>query len=554
MQEAGDRKKAEFRMNRRIDIDMEELTMDQAELNEEKINAENPGTAGHFPTEGEAGEATSPGPQPRKYKIHSIRYNALMSLILKMSGFLFPLLTLPYMTRILHTESYGRVSFVDSVIVYFTLAASLGIPSYGVRACAMVRDDEQRLARTAKELLILNIISMVIMYAVFVGCVLGIPRFREDQSLLMVSSLAVILQTFGMEWFFQAIEQYGYMTVRNLCFKVVYILLLVLFVRSPRDCMQYCAVTVFGTAGYNLVNVLRIRKLINLRQKTPIELKPHLKPVLLLFFYYAATTIYTNMDMVMLGFLTNSRVVGNYAVALKIQHLLASAVTVLGAVALPRVSYFLAHGQKEEFRQLIRKSLSCVLLLSVPLAVYFNMEAKPVIMILAGVRFRDAISSLRWIVPSVIFIGLSSVTAWQILVPMEKDKVTVVGAVGGAVLDCILNLLLIPKYGAVGAAIGTLCAEAFVLLVHVVYLRGLIWKALDLTEVLKIAASTLISAGLLHIMNLNFTSSHNSVICIGTAILFFGTYGVCCLLMQEKLVMEAIRVVAEWVVRLHEME
>ena len=138
------------------------------------------------------------------YKIHSVKYNLLMNIILKISAVLFPLITFPYTARTLGNEAYGRVGFAISIVSFFSFVASLGIPSYAVRKCAQKRDNSNELAKTVKEILIINTVSLCITYAVFIIGLLFIPKLREDSTIMMINSLSIILQTFGVEWFYQA--------------------------------------------------------------------------------------------------------------------------------------------------------------------------------------------------------------------------------------------------------------------------------------------------------------------------------------------------------------
>jgi O-antigen/teichoic acid export membrane protein len=433
----------------------------------------------------------------QKYKVHSVKYNALMNIILRVSSVIFPLITFPYATRVLGASSYGLVNFVTSVVSYFALVASLGIPAYGIRKCAEVRDAPQKLAENVKELLVINTISLVITYIAFIVILRLVGRFWNNRVLFLISSSAIILQTFGVEWFYEAIEQYDYITLRNIAFKFVSLILLFAFVHSTADVIAYCGITVVGTVGSNILNIIRLPKYVDIKEKTKLNLKQHLKPVFTLFFYYAATTIYTNLDTVMLGFMTNNAVVGYYNSAVKVKTVLVSLITALGAVALPRISYYLGRNEIESFKKLIRSSFGYAFYISLPLAAYFSVEARPVLLFLAGKEYSPAISAMQIITPSIVFIGIGSVTAYQMLIPLKRDDYTMLGAVVGALVDLILNSIFIPKYGAAGAALGTLVAEISVVCVHCVALRDLLPLVIDKLEFLKILLSTGISTAVM---------------------------------------------------------
>ena len=419
----------------------------------------------------------------------------------------------------------------------------MGIPSYAVRKCAQKRDNSNELAKTVKEILIINTVSLCITYAVFIIGLLFIPKLREDSTIMMINSLSIILQTFGVEWFYQAIEQYDYITARNIIVKIISILLLFVFVRSPEDIIPYSIVTIVGTVGSNVLNLLRLPKLVNLKPKYQLDIRQHLKPIFVLFFYYAATTIYTNLDVVMLGFLTDNSMVGYYNASVKLKNVLVSVITALGAVALPRASYYLSNKENDKFRELISTSLNLVLLLSLGFAAYFTIEAQPVMLLLAGEGYVESIQSMMWIIPSIVFIGIGSITAWQLLIPLGRDECTLIGAIVGAIVDFGVNWILIPRYGAAGASIGTLCAEICVVIVHVIGLRDIIRDYVDMQNIIKILIGA--TFGIVSLLVFNRFVAINSVFitCIITATVFFLVYGAIELILKEKTMMKGLQYV-----------
>ncbi|XBG86290.1 oligosaccharide flippase family protein [Enterococcus cecorum] len=174
-----------------------------------------------------------------KFKVKSVKYNLLMNLILKMSGVIFPLITFPYVSRVLLSEANGKIAFATSVVSYFSLVASMGIPSYGVRKCAEVRDNKNELSKIVRDLLILNSIFTLLSYGVFIILLIVVPKFNSETPLFLISSITIIFNMLGVEWFYQAIEQYQYITVRNIAFKLLSIGLMFLFVHSPSDYIIY---------------------------------------------------------------------------------------------------------------------------------------------------------------------------------------------------------------------------------------------------------------------------------------------------------------------------
>lgn len=474
------------------------------------------------------------------YKIHSVKYNFIMNVILKMSSFIFPLITFPYVSRVLGAVGNGKVSFATSVIYYFSMIATLGIPTYGVKICAQNRDDKEKLSKTVQELLIIESITMVISYVMFFIALFIVPRLQEEKFLMLINSATILLTVFGVEWFYQAIEQYDYITFRNLAFKITSIILMFLLVHQTEDYILYGAISVIGTVGSNILNILRLRKLINLKISAPLNLSQHIRPIFMLFMLSASTMVYTSLDTVMLGFIKSDADVGYYNAAVKLKNILVSLVTSLGTVLLPRLSNSLANNDLTQFNTLIKKSFNFVLLMSVPLTIYCIIEASDCINFLAGSGYQQAVLPMQLISIAIIFIGLSNIIGIQILIPFGKENLTVISTIVGAIVNIILNSIFIPLYSAAGAALATSIAELSVLLVQVYFIRSHIHSVLQFQNIIKIFISAIIATFILLANNyfIYIDSAFFSI--IETGLLFFITYGIVLIITKEHITKEVI--------------
>ena len=469
------------------------------------------------------------------FKIHSVRYNLIMNIILKISSFVFPLITFPYVSRVLGAEYNGKIAFGISIINYILMFANLGIPTYGVKICAQCREDRDKLSKTVHELFILNIICVFISYIVLALLITFIPKIKDNKELMIVQSLSIILSAMGLEWFYQAIEQYDYITIRNIAFKTLSVVLMFIFVRQPSDYIKYAGVIVLGSYGSNVLNTLRAHKFISFKPYSNYSFSRHIKPIFMLVMYSAASMIYANLDSVMLEFISGDYQVGLYSAATKIKSLLVAFITSLGAVTISRISFYVKNGQKDDMFRLIRKSFEYVTLLSVPISLYCIVESKALIRFLAGESYSEAAGAMQWIMPCMIFIGLTSITTWQIIIPIGKEKYTVYGALSGAIVDVIFNALLIPRYGAVGASIGTILAEVAVLITHFAFLRSYFMKYYPIKEAIKIFGGSIISFVFLKILvkHINFIPVIEIII---SGVLFFGIYGIFLIITKENIV------------------
>lgn len=382
-----------------------------------------------------------------------------MNIVLTMSSYIFPLITFPYISRVLLPAGTGKVSFAAAIVNYFLLIAQMGIPIYGIRACAKVRDDEEELNKNVQEILLISIIMCIIAYILFAISLLLIPRFQEERKLLIVTSVSILLTTMGAEWFFKALEMYSYITWRSILFKIIALAAMFLFVHKQEDYVIYGAISILASSASNILNFIYLHKLVNFRKHYKLDLKKHMKPILVFFAMSCATTVYLHLDTIMLGFIKTDADVGYYNAAVKIKNMLLSIVTSLGTVLLPRVTAYLEKKENEKFRNLSIKAIRFVLFVSIPMLVYFIMFSRPAVLLLSGSEYERSILPMQLMMPTLIFIGLTNIMGIQILVPMGKESKVLASVILGAVIDLGLNIILIPRYSAAGAAIGTMIAE-----------------------------------------------------------------------------------------------
>ena len=436
----------------------------------------------------------------------------------------------------LEPAGYGRVAFAASFVSYFTMLAQLGIPTYGIRACASVRDDRAELTRTVQELMIINLLMALVSYAALGVCALTIPRVVQRRPLVLIFSATILLNAFGMEWLYQALEQYVYITVRSVAFKAVALAALFLLVRGPDDQMLYALVAIFAASASNLLNFIHARRFVSLRPAKGLNPGRHWKAVAVFFAMACATTIYASLDEVMLGFMKTDADVGYYQAAVKIKSILVSLVTALGAVLLPRASYYIDRGLLAEFRRVTGKALRFVLLAAPPLMLYFMLYAREGIDFLSGSDYAPSVLPMQILMPTLLLIGVTNVLGIQMLVPLGREKTVLYSEIAGAVTDLALNALLIPRYAATGAAVGTLAAEGVVLAVQYGAMRGEIRQPLRQLSLPKLlgALSAACAAGLwVKLLRLgSFAALALSAVC------FFAVYLLVLLVSREELTTE----------------
>ncbi len=473
-------------------------------------------------------------------KIHSVKFNFIMNMILTASSIIFPLITFPYVTRVLLAVGTGKIAFASSTATYFTMFASLGIPTYGIRACAKIRDDKEKLSKTVQELLIINSVTMLLSCTVFVISIFAVPQFAAEKELFFINGIGIVLNVYSMSWLYNALEQYSYITVCNLTVKIVSLVLMFLIVKEPSDYIKYGAITMFASCASYIFNFIYAQRFISLKKQSGYEFKKHIPPILMFFAMSAATSIYTNLDVVMLRFMKDDAEVGIYDAAIKVKTILITMITSLGTVLLPRLSYYVQKNDKEAFYRMVSKAFNFVFIAATGVMVYFMMFTSETILFLAGKDFLQSVLPMRILMPTVLLIGLSNITGIQVLIPQGKENKVVFSVTAGAILDFLLNLVLIPRYGAAGAAMATLLAELLVLIVQCIYLREELPNMLKSVQYWKIC----VGLGVSIIVGRTVTMIDNIklfwILCISAA-LFFGTYGIVLVVLKEKFVIEILQ-------------
>lgn len=469
-------------------------------------------------------------------KTKSLKLNFIMNTMLTMSSFIFPLITFPYISRILLPEGTGKVALATSFISYFAMFAQLGIPTYGIRACAKIRDNKQELSRTVQELFIINLITSAITYVAFIITLVSVDKIWFEKELYIITSLSIVFNTIGMEWLYKALEQYTYITVRSILFKFIALIAMFILVKEQKDYVIYGAISIFAASASGLLNFINIRKYIIWKPVGEYKIRRHLKAVFVFFAMSCATTIYTNLDTIMLGFMTNDTEVGYYNAAVKIKIILVSIVTSLGAVLLPRASYYIEHKMIDKFWEISSKALNFVCVCATPLMIYFILFARNGIFFLSGVSYEGSIVPMQFIMPTLLFIGLTNILGIQILIPLGKEKIVLYSEIAGAVVDLVLNALLIPVFASTGAAIGTLVAEIVVFIVQYISLHKEVEGIFRSIRYLEIfIAIVLGSLGCIWVKNLHFGDFITLVI---SSICFFGVYMIVLIIFKEPLLAE----------------
>lgn len=468
-------------------------------------------------------------------KIRSVKFNFAMNMLLTVSNFLFPLITFPYVSRVLMPEGTGKVAFAYSIVSYFSIFAAFGVANYGIRACAQVRDDKEKLSKTVQEILLINIILMSFVYIVYFLGIAFIPELKAEKILFLVSGLNILFTIVGVEWLYKGIEQYYYITIRSIIFKLIAFILVFTCVKTEADYNIYAFIIIFATVGAGVVNLYQLPKFISIRPFKNYNFKHHIKPMMTFFITTIAVAFYVNVSVALLGFMQGNEEVGYYNAAYRIKDVMVSIITSLGAVLLPRLSYYIENNMLDKFNDIVSKSTQFVFILSIPLVAFCILFAKPSVLILAGSAYSGSIIPLQILALIIFIVGLSNLTGIQMLIPLKKEKYLCYSVVIAAVINMLLNLLLIPQYGAVGVAISVMVAEASILIYQVCILRVYSQVLFGNISYIRIMIALTLSVCVSMWLNV-YLNYHETIVFLISAILFFISYFSILLLVKEPFV------------------
>lgn len=400
----------------------------------------------------------------------SIKINFIFNVLLNISKVIFPLITAPYISRVLSPSGIGIFNFTASYAAYFALIAALGIPTYGIREISKRRTDFNAQNQFLSEMVTVSLISTFILTILYVFSVYTIKQLNENANFFIIAGIVLYITPFKTEWFFSGREEFFYITVRSVIIKAISILCLFTFVHKKDDLLIYILLNALTISCNEIWNFLKIIKL-GYRPYLTFHIKRHLKPIFILFTSVIAMSLYAMLDTLMLGFMSSYSEVGFYNCAAHLSKAVIPIVTSLSAVAMPRITYYIKENNIQTIDILIRKSISIISFLCFPIAFGLCAIASRFVPLFFGHEFVGAINPLQILSFLVICVGLSSLFGVQILTAYGEDKSFLCSVVIGSILNICSNFLLIPHYGASGAAISSLMAEFVILAAMIVFVK-----------------------------------------------------------------------------------
>lgn len=402
----------------------------------------------------------------------SLAKNSIFNMAYKGFTALFPLITMSYISYVILPAGVGRVAYANTVAAYFVLVACLGLPSYGVKAIAQNNTSKEERSRTFLELFFINFTATVLCTAAYYLFVNMFSYFADKRQLLDIMGLLLILNIFNIDWFYQGMEEYVYISVRSFVVKVASFAVMLVFVREEDDYLIYALILCIATAGNNLWNAWNLRKYISLRSLEGWRFHPgrHMRPVLILLASTIATEVYTMLDTVMLEYYFGDVPVGYYSNATKVVRVVYTLVIALVAVFYPRISLCYKQKDYETGNRLINQGTRILLLLALPCTFGLLLTADYVVPLLFGEAFLPAVPTLRILSVLILIFSLAYFLGHVILTAAGMERMILRATAAGAVVNVFANLALIPALRQDGAAIASVFSELTVTVI-------LLWHA-----------------------------------------------------------------------------
>lgn len=422
----------------------------------------------------------------------NIAKNYLYNLIYQIVVLLVPLITIPYVSRVLGSEGVGINAYTYSVVQYFVLAGTIGISMYGNRQIASVRDNQEQLNKTFWGIFYLKIVTTIIALCAFIVFLLIV---KEYHWIFVIQGLYIIAAMLDITWLYMGLEDFKKTVIRNVIVKIISTIGIFIFVQQETDLWKYVLLLACSQLLGYLTLYMYLPRTIDFVKVSFKEIVQHFKPTFALFIPQISLQIYLVLNKTMLGVFGNTHEVGIFDNSDKIVRIILAIVTAMGVVMMPRIANTLANGDKEKIKDYVYSSFSFASYLAIPLMLGLIAVTPNFVPWFFGPGFEDAIYVISVLCPIILFIAWSNVFGTQYLLGTGQTRLFTISVTVGAVVNLLLNFYFIPKYFAIGAAIATLIAEFAVTFAQYIMIR----KEIELRKLFKGFFSLIIGGGIMFV-------------------------------------------------------
>lgn len=476
-------------------------------------------------------------------KNNSLAKNSLFNLAYNLMKVVFPLIYASYVAHVLLDSGVGKVSYAQNIAQYFLIIASLGIPNYGVREIARVRNNSEGVQQVFSELFWMNALSTIIFCLAYYLMIYNVAYFSDEKKLYAVVGISIILNIANIDWFYQGIEEFSYIAVRSFCIKIISMILIFVFIKAKEDYIVYALISVVGVAGNNIVNLFSLKKYgIKFRIKH-IYMSRHLRSVIILLGTSLAIELYTLLDTTMIGILCDYQSVGYYTNSMKLVKVVIITMTSVNAALLPRLSLYYAKNDIVMCSEIISKAFSILLFLFIPCGIGMILTADLIIPVLFGQSFLPAVTTFRIVALLIYALGFSNLFGTQVLLTFSQERKLLICTVVGAVTNFTLNLIIIPIWQQNGAAVASVISESVVTIISIIFACRYVDICVCKTDVVKSIVATILMSGGIWLLKSTFVTGIMSLV----VLVFLGIfiYLGACYAMKNSVLLEFLSLIRD---------
>lgn len=469
-------------------------------------------------------------------KEKSIKINYLYNMILTCLSLLFPLITAPYVSRILGADNLGKVNFATAFVNWFVIISAFGTATYGLRETAKIKNNRDKLSKLFSELLVIKIITTLIVILIYFVIIFNIEKFYLELDLYLIFSLNIILNIFTIDWFYQAIEDYKYITLRSIIFKIISILAMFIFVKKQENYIIYGAISVFALSFSNILNYIYSKNFVSVKLKN-INIKRHFKKLFVFFLSSLVISCYTILDQVVVGFLVSDSAVAFLSRSKQVVSIGQSVTNALSTVLIPKAAFYYEN-DKKKYKQLIKDSINYIYILALPCTVGIFLLSNEIMLLLGGKTFVQGSSLLSIVALNVFIVSLGTWNYNQIILPTNNENFGVKVQITMAIVSVVSNFILVPQFGYIGAGISLVLAESSGTIIGIIYTHKLQKYKVFTEEFFKYFISTFFMALIIiAVKTINFNYFITIVISLVVSPL---VYFIILIILREKNILQLI--------------
>lgn len=446
---------------------------------------------------------------------------------------IIPLITVPYISRVLGAEAVGINAYTNAIITYFVMIANVGLTVYGNRAISYSRDSLEERSQKFWEIVcikwIMASISMVLLFAF-------ISLYGRYSNYLMLQSIQIVAAALDISWFFTGLEDFKKTVTRNIIIKLLSTILILILIKDVEDLGLYILIVAGSTLFGNLTLWTYLRKMVRPIRFSKLSLTIHIVPVLVLFVPQLATQLFMTLNKLMLGNLSTISQTGYFDNADKIVRILLTAIVAVGTVTFPRIANSYKRNQTNEVRKYLKLAFDSVNLIAFPIVFGLIAVSSEFSAFYFGPEFKGIELVLGLLVIELVFMGWSSILGNQFLVAINKTKGLTVSVVIGTVVLLLFSIILIPQFGAAGAAVTSVIGELVIALVQIYYVNKYTIVEHMFRELPKYLIASVAMFGVVYLVN--FLPLSNFMMIVVKVMVGGIVYLVALLLMKPSVIIE----------------